>query len=135
MREATEPDVWDSGRPKRACISRHKRVSADERLVSDNKTYYKVEVLSSKLRSSDKDKGPNKQKETKANDSDKGLIVKFKKLRNSELIQLNNEATNFLFPKKDDTSDDDEEEEDDEEENGTEEEKESTSSEHNEGNF
>lgn len=33
--------------------------------------------------------------------------MKFKKLRNSELIQLNNEATNFLFPKKDDESSED----------------------------
>lgn len=38
---------------------------------------------------------------------DTGLIVKFKKLRNSELVQLNNEATNFLFPKRDESDKED----------------------------
>ncbi|XP_019766626.2 protein chiffon isoform X1 [Dendroctonus ponderosae] len=122
VKDVNEPELWESGRPKRACINRQKRISADERLVSDNKTYYKVEVLSTKLRSNDKEKECAKRKEAKPNESDKGLIVKFRKLRNSELVQLNNEATNFLFPKKDDTSD-----EEDEDENSTAEEKESTS--------
>ncbi|XP_076266151.1 uncharacterized protein LOC143199906 isoform X4 [Rhynchophorus ferrugineus] len=108
-----EPDVWESGRPKRACNNRPKRISADERLVSDNKTYYKVEVLSNKLRSSDRDKEPTKLAQSKLNETDKGLIVKFRKLRNSELIQLNNEATNFLFPKKEESSEEDEMSQDD----------------------
>ncbi|XP_060529182.1 protein chiffon isoform X2 [Cylas formicarius] len=100
-----EPEVWNSGRPKRSCINRQKRVSADERLVADNKTYYKVEVLSNKLRSTDsKDRDSIKNTNTSKTESEK-LIVKFKKLRNSELVQLNNEATNFLFPKKDESSD------------------------------
>lgn len=116
IQDTSEPEVWNSGRPKRACINRQKRISADERLVSDNKTYYKVEVLSNKLRSNDKEKGNNKQKGCKGNGSEKGLIVKFKKLRNSELTQLNTEATNFLFPKKDDSSDDDEDDEDEDDE-------------------
>ncbi|XP_066157134.1 uncharacterized protein [Euwallacea fornicatus] len=106
-KDGNATDVWDSGRPKRACINRQKRFSADERLVADNKTYYKVEVLSSKLRSSDKEVA--KPKESKPNESEKGLIVKFKKMRNSELVQLNNEATNFLFPKKIDSSDEEDE--------------------------
>lgn len=110
----TDKELWDSGRPKRSCINRSKRVSADERLVSDNKTYYKVEVLSNKLRSNEKDKESTKQQQSKTNDTDKGLIVKFKKLRNSELVQLNNEATNFLFPKKDESSEDEEEGHEDE---------------------
>lgn len=38
---------------------------------------------------------------------DKGLIVKFHRIRNSELTHLNNEAENFLFPKKEESSDDD----------------------------
>lgn len=38
------------------------------------------------------------------NGDDKGLIVKFRRMRNSELKQLNNEAVNFLFPRKDDSS-------------------------------
>lgn len=102
-------EVWNSGRPKRACI-RQKRASADERLVSDNKTYYKVEVLSSKLRPTanhmrEQDVTKTRQSQLskrEEEEKEKGLIVKFKKLRNSELIQLNNEATNFLFPKRDD---------------------------------
>lgn len=82
------PELWDSGRPKRACINRQKRISTDERLVSDNKSYYKVEVLSNKLKSSEKEKESPKPKEIKTVDDDKGLIVKFKRLRNSG--ELNN---------------------------------------------
>lgn len=39
------------GRPRKTC-PKTKRISADERLVADNKTYYKVEVMTTKLRSS-----------------------------------------------------------------------------------
>lgn len=74
--------------------------------------YYKVEVLSNKLRSSsDKTKDePIRRAQTpapqehKENNKDKSLIVKFKRMRSSELKQLNNEAENFLFPKKDESS-------------------------------
>ncbi|KAJ3643845.1 hypothetical protein Zmor_026530 [Zophobas morio] len=108
-------EVWNSGRPKRSC--NRTRISADERLVVDNKSYYKVEVLSSKLRSGVAHFQPEvKRPETPVNESkedDKGLIVKFRKLRSSELVRLNNEAENFLFPKKDDSSDED----DDDDEN------------------
>ncbi|KAJ8918823.1 hypothetical protein NQ315_011109 [Exocentrus adspersus] len=113
-------EVWNSGRPKRACITRQKRVSADERLVADNKTYYKVEVLSSKLRSSTHHLREQdviktcRSQSSRQDEDDKGLIVKFKKLRNSELVQLNNEATNFLFPKKDDDESSEEEDSDQE---------------------
>ncbi|XP_044260779.1 uncharacterized protein LOC123008823 [Tribolium madens] len=101
-------EVWNSGRPKRAC--NRTRISADERLVVDNKSYYKVEVLSSKLRSGVTHFQEVKRPETPVEkEDDKGLIVKFRKLRNSELVRLNNEAENFLFPKKDETSDEDEE--------------------------
>lgn len=47
-----ERDTWDSGRPKRSCILNRKRASSAERLVADNRTYYKVEVMLNKLRSS-----------------------------------------------------------------------------------
>ncbi|KAL1494827.1 hypothetical protein ABEB36_010355 [Hypothenemus hampei] len=111
-KDDNEPEVWESGRPKRACIRRQKPISTDERLGNDSKPFYKVEVLSNKLRSSDKERSPPKSKESKANnDSEKELIVKFKKLRNSELVQLNNEATNFLFPKRCDQTEDDDENE------------------------
>lgn len=36
-----------------------------------------------------------------------GLIVKFRRIRNAELTYLNNEAENFLFPKKEESSDED----------------------------
>lgn len=102
-----QPEVWNSGRPKRACI-RRKRCSADDRLLADNKTYYKVEVLSRHNAPHAKEDSPRTRhsvSKREEEEKDKGLIVKFKKLRNSELIQLNNEATNFLFPKKDESSD------------------------------
>ncbi|XP_057667480.1 uncharacterized protein LOC130900705 isoform X1 [Diorhabda carinulata] len=113
-----QEEVWNSGRPKRACINK-KRLSAEER--SNFKTFYKVEVLTSKPRSffiknPENTKRQQSQSPKREEDKDKGLIVKFKKLRNSELIQLNNEATNFLFPKKDDTSEEEEEAQEEEDE-------------------
>ncbi|XP_045474056.1 uncharacterized protein LOC123680285 isoform X2 [Harmonia axyridis] len=114
LEEPSNAEVWNSGRPKRRSCIRAKRVSADERLVVDNKTYYKVEVMTNKLRSSSATKEHHEVKqspELQENERDeKGLIVKFKKLRNSEITLLNNEAENFLFPKKDDSSSSEEEE-------------------------
>lgn len=63
-----------------------------------------------KLRSSAKEHEITKRPETPISEhmvDDKGLIVKFRRIRNSELTFLNNEAENFLFPRKDDTSDED----------------------------
>lgn len=64
-----------------------------------------------KLRSSNlsenKHENAKKPPQTEQMVDDKGLIVKFRKIRNSELTYLNNEAENFLFPKKDDSSDED----------------------------
>ncbi|KAJ8954738.1 hypothetical protein NQ318_011433, partial [Aromia moschata] len=91
-----QEEVWNSGRPKRACI-KQKRTSANEALVVDKTAHGKDDAKKNRSQSPRRD-----EKE------DKGLIVKFKKLRNSELIQLNNEATNFLFPKKEEDSTDDE---------------------------
>lgn len=98
-----QEDVWSSGRPKRSCI-RAKRLSLDDNATTC-KTYYKVEVMTSKTKSEqEKNKRPISQSPKREDGrKDTALIVKFKKLRNSELIQLNNEATNFLFPKKDDS--------------------------------
>lgn len=102
-----QEDVWSSGRPKRSCL-RAKRLSLDDNTNSSCKTYYKVEVVTRKPKSQSTEQEKNKRllsKSPKREESrkDTGLIVKFKKLRNSELIQLNNEATNFLFPKKEDS--------------------------------
>ncbi|XP_018326232.1 protein chiffon isoform X2 [Agrilus planipennis] len=102
-----DSDTWSSGRPKRSCI-KQKRVSADERLVFDNKTYYRVEVLSNKLRSSAVPlrgpEAPKIQPNSEEGQEDKGLIVKFRKMRYSELARLNDEAENFLFPRRDESS-------------------------------
>ncbi|CAG9865088.1 unnamed protein product [Phyllotreta striolata] len=114
LQETPQEEVWNSGRPKRTCISR-KRLSVDERLSNNCKSFYKVEVLSAKNKANN---NANKQAELakrqqsqspkREDDKEKALIVKFKKLRNSELIRLNTEATNFLFPtKKDENSEED----------------------------
>nr|CAI5854825.1 unnamed protein product [Callosobruchus analis] len=91
-----------------------KRARSEEKQSTNQKTYYKVEVLTSRQRSLKEQQSTKRQqsqspKREKDDEKDKGLIVKFKKLRNSELIRLNNEATNFLFPKKEESSSDEEE--------------------------
>nr|CAH7725206.1 unnamed protein product [Callosobruchus chinensis] len=106
-------EVWNSGRPKRACI-RQKRARSEDKQSTNQKTYYKVEVLTSRQRSLKEQQSTKRQqsqspKREKDDEKDKGLIVKFKKLRNSELIRLNNEATSFLFPKKEESSSDEDE--------------------------
>lgn len=108
-----QEDVWSSGRPKRSCI-RAKRLSLDDHTNSNCKTYYKVEVMTEKTKSNSSEQEKNKRRVSQSpkredGRKDTGLIVKFKKLRNSELIQLNNEATNFLFPKKDDSDNEEDE--------------------------
>lgn len=110
----TQKDVWSSGRPKRSCI-RAKRLSLDDNTSLNCKTYYKVEVMTNKAKSNPSEHEKSRRLRSQSpkqeeNREDTGLIVKFKKLRNSELIQLNNEATNFLFPKKDDSDREDDEE-------------------------
>lgn len=128
---------WTSGRPKRACIKR-KRSSSDDKLISNNQSYYRVEVLNNKVKSnviesaaanansnsttskhnnettykdaveiktnSREQNGGGGSDRLPTHGDDKGLIVKFRRMRNSELKQLNNEAVNFLFPRKDDSS-------------------------------
>lgn len=84
-RQEHEQNTWESGRPKRSCILNRKRISADERLVVDNKTYYKVEVMLNKLRSSgltarDHDllkqhRSPSPEKKSKESEDEKGLCV------------------------------------------------------------
>lgn len=103
-----QEEVWNSGRPKRSTCMRSNKNSPDEKINhSDNKPLYKVEVMTPKLRSNSHTKEVEIPKPEVKIEDDKGLIVKFKKLRNSELTLLNNEAENFLFPKKDDSSEED----------------------------
>ncbi|XP_051176558.1 repetitive organellar protein-like isoform X2 [Leptopilina boulardi] len=93
------------------------RLSVEERLIEDNRAYYKVEVLGSKLRSSvipaalpppvivekivceeeKNDEGPS---------SEKPVVVRFKRVRKSELSLLSDEAESFMFgeTRRDDSS-------------------------------
>lgn len=77
--------------------------------ASDNQTYYKVVGMSTKLRSSNNFHSVHKgiepvQPPTRHcnGESDTGLVVKFRRVRRSELSVLSDEAENFMFPKKDD---------------------------------
>lgn len=93
------------------------RLSVEERLIEDNRAYYKVEVLGNKLRSSavtgsgnlqqhaaSKDGDVEEKKETPSS-SEKPVVVRFKRVRKSELSLLSDEAESFMFgePKRDDS--------------------------------
>ncbi|XP_025161028.1 uncharacterized protein LOC105188490, partial [Harpegnathos saltator] len=93
------------------------RLSVEERLIEDNRAYYKVEVLGNKLRSSaipgsnsqhatSKD-GDDEEKKEETPSSEKPVVVRFKRVRKSELSLLSDEAESFMFgePKRDDSSD------------------------------
>lgn len=106
-----------------------KRITPDNQLILENRAYYKVEVLSSKLRSSStvvtndvKVKEPViKEEKVVRTSDDKSLVVKFKRIRKSELSTLSDEAENFMFPRKDDSSNEQEDLDTDEERNTTQE--------------
>ncbi|XP_044732466.1 uncharacterized protein LOC123295258 isoform X2 [Chrysoperla carnea] len=127
---------------KSSSTNRPKRPTADDRLLSENRAYYKVEVLSSKLRSSttsvhketknNRARTPIIEEEETVNGDDvqvqrtsppanDRLVVKFRRVRKSELSTLSNEAENFMFPRRDSSSenDDDEDCETDEERHTT----------------
>ncbi|XP_014277637.1 uncharacterized protein [Halyomorpha halys] len=114
--------------PKNSALARQnrisrKRLSVEEKLIEDNKSYYRVEVLNSKLRSSEYFVN-QKQLESRVNDeiendscSDEGecsreaqqplsknaekskepVVVRFKKVRKSQLSVLSDEAESFMF--------------------------------------
>ncbi|XP_008548725.1 uncharacterized protein PF3D7_1120600 isoform X1 [Microplitis demolitor] len=94
-----------AGRSSRA----RRRQSVEERLIKDNRAFYKVEVIGNKLRSNtahlnsnnhsvpvikevekevEKDEGPS---------SEKPVVVRFKRVRKSELSLLSDEAESFMF--------------------------------------
>lgn len=92
------------------------RLSVEERLIEDNRAYYKVEVLGNKLRSSavpgsnpqhvTSKEGDDEDKKEEAPSSEKPVVVRFKRVRKSELSLLSDEAESFMFgePKRDDSS-------------------------------
>lgn len=103
---------------KRRRVKR-KRLSAEEKLIEDNKAYYKVEVLNSKLRSTGYylsqrelelsringsvdnspcpgNSGDDAKNEMKPNEKEP-VVVRFKKVRKSELTILSDEAESFMF--------------------------------------
>ncbi|CAB0010964.1 unnamed protein product [Nesidiocoris tenuis] len=76
-----------------------KRLSVEEKLIEDNKSYYKVEVLNSKLRSTEYFVS-QRQAEERVNGDVEGIkpvVVRFKKIRTAELALLSDEAENFMF--------------------------------------
>lgn len=98
----------------RSFRGRH-RLSVEERLIEDNRAYYKVEVLGSKLRSSvlqinnsqcsaSKDVDDEDKKEVPS--QEKPVVVRFKRVRKSELSLLSDEAESFMFgePKREESS-------------------------------
>lgn len=106
------------GRRSTKPIRGHKRLSVEERLIEDNRDYYKVEVLGSKLRSSaippscnlfisssreHNDRSPKKEDKLS---SDKTIGMRFKRVRKSELSLLSDEAETFMFGenRRDDSS-------------------------------
>lgn len=103
---------------KRRRVKR-KRLSAEEKLIEDNKAYYKVEVLNSKLRSTgyylsqrelelsringsvDNPPCPGNTGDDTKNElkpvEKEPVVVRFKKVRKSELTLLSDEAESFMF--------------------------------------
>lgn len=138
-KESKDLDVRPSRNHNKNRSLRRKRLSAEEKLIEDNRGYYKVEVLNSKLRSTGlfaqqsnqgdapvngacTSNGPGRSQEGK-----EPVVVRFKKVRRSELSVLSDEAENFMFGEQrsesntensSDSEDDDEgeEEEDDDDE-------------------
>nr|CAD7456204.1 unnamed protein product [Timema tahoe] len=119
--------VVKDSRPKHAIKSyrgntlviRKKRPSAEEKLIEDNKAYYKLEVRNNKLRSNRYYIAEKESDMSKPNVEDTDLsgekhkvvvesVVKVKKKpRRSELSVLSDEAENFMFgePTRQETSD------------------------------
>lgn len=134
--KSTRSNCSDRGRNRgrrgnRSMIRSRPRLSVEERLIADNRAYYKVEVLGNKLRSSaipnatatesaestalkqlkkekedevEQDEGEEVVDEQPS--SEKPVVVRFKRVRKSELSLLSDEAESFMFrePKREDSS-------------------------------
>ncbi|XP_068633095.1 nucleolar and coiled-body phosphoprotein 1-like isoform X2 [Battus philenor] len=72
---------------------------SSESQLSEDRQYYKVVGVSTKLRSSGGFTAKRKDSPTACNGT-KPLVVKFKKIRRSELSVLSDEAEQFMFPKR-----------------------------------
>lgn len=140
VQESKEIDLKPPRNHSRNRSIRRKRLSAEEKLIEDNRGYYKVEVLNSKLRSTGyyvnhqshqgdetvNGIGPANGPGRSGSQGEKEpVVVRFKKVRRSELSVLSDEAENFMFGEQtksetnsDDSSesDDDDDDEEDEEE-------------------
>uniref|UniRef100_T1I136 DBF4-type domain-containing protein n=1 Tax=Rhodnius prolixus TaxID=13249 RepID=T1I136_RHOPR len=123
--------------PRRTSRVIRKRLSVEEKLIEDNKSYYKVEVLNSKLRSTEYFISQNKlDNQSKLNGTVPGtvllqqennktttktpekapVVVRFKKVRKTELAVLSDEAESFMFgePKRPSAESSESSEDDDE---------------------
>ncbi|KAK3930587.1 Protein chiffon [Frankliniella fusca] len=141
-KEAKESNVRELRPPRthsRNRSIRRKRLSAEEKLIEDNRGYYKVEVLNSKLRSTGYFVQSNQadgtvngecpssvQNRTGSQEEKEPVVVRFKKVRRSELSVLSDEAENFMFGEqtRSETNSENSTESDDEEEEGEEDEEE-----------
>ncbi|KOC62563.1 Protein chiffon [Habropoda laboriosa] len=101
-----KPKYSKSGRRGSRSVRGRHRLSVEERLIEDNRAYYKVEVLGSKLRSSvlsnnnsqcivQRDGDGEEKKDVPS--SEKPVVVRFKRVRKSELSLLSDEAESFMF--------------------------------------
>ncbi|KAJ9593607.1 hypothetical protein L9F63_014846 [Diploptera punctata] len=124
-----EPEVKSS--PCRNQAIRRKRLSVEEKLIEDNKAYYKIELKNSKLRSSgyypsQRDLEPPIKQEVKeekvecngdqSHKVEEPAPTKFLRVRKSELTLLSDEAESFMFgepTRKESSTESSEEEEED----------------------
>lgn len=93
---------------------------SSESQISEDRQYYKVVGVSTKLRSSG-GFAPKRKDSLGACNGTKPLVVKFRKVRRSELSVLSDEAEQFMFPKRasstsSSSSEDDNEGDDDDDE-------------------
>uniref|UniRef100_A0A1B6DQA9 DBF4-type domain-containing protein n=1 Tax=Clastoptera arizonana TaxID=38151 RepID=A0A1B6DQA9_9HEMI len=121
-----------------------RRLNPEEKLLEDNKAYYKVEVLNTKLRSTGYYLTQRELELSKVNGADSSIaencvlskndvkpeekepvVVRFQKIRKTELTLLSDEAENFMFGEpirkesSENSSEGEEEDFDDDEETST----------------